>query len=253
MNQQQQDMFYGAGYSIANNNRSPSLSRPGYSAASGLHPPHRGNQRQMDPVGQSQYGEDRFNTYDQAFRPNTLRPNQGFPDPFLLNNNNQAWNYNAGAATVNGAMDASGRLRPSNRRAQIPSEWTSGPEQPLNNQGLMPGPTSYPGPPMLNQQNLGLLNGMSNNDRHHYPQSNYGSMPLRTLEEKSNASDLIPTAIVIKNIPFNIRKETLTQMMTDMLLPQPYAFNYHSTRACFAVLPSPTFKTLRTQPLSLIR
>jgi hypothetical protein len=122
---QQQDMFYAGGYSMANNNRSPSLSRPGYATASGLHPPHRGNQRQMDPVAQNQYGEDRFNTYDQAFRPNTLRPNQGFADPFMLNNNNnnnnQAWNYNAGAATVNGAMDASGRLRPSNRRGQIPS------------------------------------------------------------------------------------------------------------------------------------
>jgi RNA recognition motif-containing protein len=96
---------------------------------------------------------------------------------------------------------------------------------------------------MLNQQNLGLLNGgMSNNDRHHYPQSNYGSMPLRTLEEKSNASDLIPTAIVIKNIPFNIRKETLTQMMTDMLLPQPYAFNYHFDQGVFRGLAFANFQ-----------
>jgi hypothetical protein len=117
---QQQDMFYG-GYSMGNaNNRSPSLSRPGYATASGLHPPHRPNQRQMEPVGQNLYGEDRFNTYDTAFRPNRLQPNQGFPDPFMLNNN-QSWNYNAGAATVNGAMGDGGRLRSANRRGQIPS------------------------------------------------------------------------------------------------------------------------------------
>lgn len=45
--------------------------------------------------------------------------------------------------------------------------------------------------------------------------------------------ELIPTAIVIKNIPFAVKKETLVQVMTDMGLPLPYAFNYHFDQGVF--------------------
>lgn len=45
--------------------------------------------------------------------------------------------------------------------------------------------------------------------------------------------ELIPTAIVIKNIPFAIKKEQLVQLMTDMNLPLPYAFNYHFDNGVF--------------------
>lgn len=67
-------------------------------------------------------GEDRFNAYDTAFRTTRLHPNQAFPDPFMLSNN-QGWGgFHPGAQTVNGAMGGDGnRLRPSNRRGQIPS------------------------------------------------------------------------------------------------------------------------------------
>ena len=45
--------------------------------------------------------------------------------------------------------------------------------------------------------------------------------------------DLIPTAIVIKNIPFAVKKEQLVAIMTDMGLPLPYAFNYHFDNGVF--------------------
>ena len=45
--------------------------------------------------------------------------------------------------------------------------------------------------------------------------------------------ELIPTAIVIKNIPFAIRKEQLVELMTQMNLPLPYAFNYHFDNGVF--------------------
>jgi hypothetical protein len=44
---------------------------------------------------------------------------------------------------------------------------------------------------------------------------------------------LIPTAIVIKNIPFAVKKEQLVQLMVDMNLPLPYAFNYHFDNGVF--------------------
>jgi RNA recognition motif-containing protein len=45
--------------------------------------------------------------------------------------------------------------------------------------------------------------------------------------------ELIPTAIVIKNIPFAVKKEQLVAIMTDMGLPLPYAFNYHFDNGVF--------------------
>lgn len=45
--------------------------------------------------------------------------------------------------------------------------------------------------------------------------------------------DLIPTAIVIKNIPFAIKKEQLLDVMDELHLPLPYAFNYHFDNGVF--------------------
>ena len=45
--------------------------------------------------------------------------------------------------------------------------------------------------------------------------------------------ELIPTAIVIKNIPFAVKKEQLVQLMTELSLPLPYAFNYHFDNGVF--------------------
>lgn len=53
------------------------------------------------------------------------------------------------------------------------------------------------------------------------------------LAANESDEDLIPTAIVIKNIPFAVKKEQLVQVMTDMNLPLPYAFNYHFDNGVF--------------------
>jgi RNA recognition motif-containing protein len=57
---------------------------------------------------------------------------------------------------------------------------------------------------------------------------------MQTPSSSQEAEDeLIPTAIVIKNIPFAVKKEQLVQLMTDMNLPLPYAFNYHFDNGVF--------------------
>lgn len=48
-----------------------------------------------------------------------------------------------------------------------------------------------------------------------------------------DSDELIPTAIVIKNIPFAVKKEQLVAIMTEMNLPLPYAFNYHFDNGVF--------------------
>jgi RNA recognition motif-containing protein len=61
-----------------------------------------------------------------------------------------------------------------------------------------------------------------------------GGSQLRTETLSSDADEeLIPTAIVIKNIPFAVKKEQLVQLMTDLNLPLPYAFNYHFDSGVF--------------------
>lgn len=61
-----------------------------------------------------------------------------------------------------------------------------------------------------------------------------GVSPVRTDTMGSDADDdLIPTAIVIKNIPFAVKKEQLVAIMTELGLPLPYAFNYHFDNGIF--------------------
>jgi RNA recognition motif-containing protein len=55
--------------------------------------------------------------------------------------------------------------------------------------------------------------------------------------------ELIPTAIVIKNIPFAVKKEQLVGVMTEMRLPLPYAFNYHFDNGVFRGLAFANFTT----------
>lgn len=61
-------------------------------------------------------------------------------------------------------------------------------------------------------------------------------------EDKSN-EDIIPNAIVIKNIPFAIKKEQLLDIIDEMNLPLPYAFNYHFDNGIFRGLAFANFTT----------
>ena len=71
-----------------------------------------------------------------------------------------------------------------------------------------------------------------------------GFSPMRSDQLNAEGDDdLIPTAIVIKNIPFAVKKEQLTQVMTEMGLPLPYAFNYHFDNGVFRGLAFANFTT----------
>ena len=64
--------------------------------------------------------------------------------------------------------------------------------------------------------------------------SHVGGSQLRQEQYATDPDDeLIPTAIVIKNIPFAVKKETLVEIMSRMGLPLPYAFNYHFDNGVF--------------------
>ncbi|KAJ2984329.1 hypothetical protein NUW58_g6098 [Xylaria curta] len=66
---------------------------------------------------------------------------------------------------------------------------------------------------------------------------------MMTTPASTDAEQLIPTAIVIKNIQFQCRKEILQGLMVSMNLPQPYAFNYHFDKGVFRGLAFANFST----------
>ena len=55
--------------------------------------------------------------------------------------------------------------------------------------------------------------------------------------------EYIPTALVIENIPSAVKREQMVQLMTDMRLPLPYAFDYHFDNGVFRGLAFANFTT----------
>ena len=93
-------------------------------------------------------------------------------------------------------------------------------------------------PPMPSQNGLGSFGGPS------MGMPSMGMMPYGQDHGGSEGEeDLIPTAIVIKNIPFAVKKEQLVQVMTELNLPLPYAFNYHFDNGVFRGLAFANFTT----------
>ncbi|KAI1856319.1 uncharacterized protein JN550_013850 [Neoarthrinium moseri] len=222
MNQQQHDMYYD--YPPAPN-RSPGSTRQGYATVGLSSLGGRSSQRPFDTVGQnpSLYAEDRFGNasgYDTMSRIDRLGPNSNY-----MLENSQTWGYNGGVATMNGPMNGNGRLgsRAVNRRAALPTTWT---EQP----GL--------GHPSMNQYYDPNMSMNGGDDLSGITDARVLSTP-----GSSDAEQLIPTAIVIKNIQFQCRKEILQGLMASMNLPQPYAFNYHFDKGVFRGLAFANFST----------
>ncbi|EJD02116.1 uncharacterized protein FOMMEDRAFT_124369 [Fomitiporia mediterranea MF3/22] len=96
-------------------------------------------------------------------------------------------------------------------RAGLPAQWID--SQVLNDSRSMSPPSnsdiSSGGSPPLHQMQVPM-------------QQQQQALPTGNPED-----EIIPTAIVIKNIPFNVKRETLLDIIASLSIPTPYAFNYH--------------------------
>ncbi|KAJ5146549.1 uncharacterized protein N7515_001113 [Penicillium bovifimosum] len=170
-------------------------------------PLHRQPSRQFDaygPMPTNMYEQDQMR-YESG-RLERLNPMQNNSYGYDISGS-QTWNPNgfANAQTLGGIRSASASLKPNARgRAGLPTTW-------LDQQPNMPQAFSNLGPGPIQ------------------------SSAMRPEASASSADDdeLIPTAIVIKNIPFAVKKEQLVQLMTELNLPLPYAFNYHFDNGVF--------------------
>ncbi|KAI9785455.1 MAG: hypothetical protein M1839_009196 [Geoglossum umbratile] len=175
---------------------------------------HRSSSRQFDAFGQLPGGL--YTAEDHAARYETNRYdrlNVAATYGYGLSGA-QTWDPSGfGGAGTLAALGATGRMKPSRPRAQLPTTWLDQPALPGVN-----------------------------------PFSGLGTVPLgQSMRAETMSSDpdeeLIPTAIVIKNIPFAVKKEQLVQLMTDLSLPLPYAFNYHFDNGVFRGLAFANFTT----------
>lgn len=268
---QQADSFaaYGS-YNGGMGNRSPTSTRNGYSTLPSSMA-RQSNQRQQQPqqldaVGQqapSMYPmRDAYGILDTISRaaPGTVT---GMPGEYM-NGNQTSWNYNGGSATISGPVPDLRSARAINRRPGIPdvslgraqlSTLCSVTDSPLFQQYWMqqqPDPSAQPaiglqtqqqpGQPMYASQpmpNIPYGHMVNSIDQLRAQQAMY--QDARSQQDKKD--DLIPTAIVIKNIPFNVRKEVLQAIMMEMNLPQPYAFNYHFDNGVFRGLAFANFSS----------
>ncbi|KAF2750267.1 hypothetical protein M011DRAFT_397146 [Sporormia fimetaria CBS 119925] len=208
---------------------SPSSRSPG----SHRHQPqtlHRQSSRQFDAYGPPSGGphyapaEDPSRSYDlRAFeRPVATIHHGGGGYDVPHNMPSNAWNtapfaQNAGLSS----LGAAGRIKQGPRsqpRGQLPAGWLDQPQ----------------GFPTLSLPGLGSGHPNPNHAGHQHREDNFAHDP---------DEELIPTAIVIKNIPFAVKKEQLVQLMTDLRLPLPYAFNYHFDNGVFRGLAFANFTT----------
>ncbi|KAI9367003.1 hypothetical protein BJX61DRAFT_374133 [Aspergillus egyptiacus] len=196
MSYQAQDMYHD------NSSRSPGSQRH-------QQPLHRQPSRQFDA-----YGPMPVNLYDDPMarydNPRIDRLNPSLHNPSYAYDlpGSQTWNPNgfANAQALGGIRSASASMKtaPRSARAGLPTTW-------LDQQPGIPSPFS----------NLGSAPLQS------------GAMRPETTGPSDADDELIPTAIVIKNIPFAVKKEQLVQLMTELNLPLPYAFNYHFDNGVF--------------------
>ncbi|GJJ70456.1 hypothetical protein EMPS_02805 [Entomortierella parvispora] len=68
---------------------------------------------------------------------------------------------------------------------------------------------------------------------------NQQALPQTTEE----STDTIPTAIVIKNIPFSVKRDALLAILDNLDIPKPYAFNYHFDNGIFRGLAFANYRT----------
>ena len=219
MNNHHQDMFY-----EQSSARSPGSRR---NQQQGI---HRQTSRHFDMYGQvpnPMYGQEephqRYEpTLFDRLGPNTLT-NENYGHAA---NGPQTWNPSAFTNPQQyGGFAATGRLKAGARgRGSLPVV-SSTPSATLCCT------IAHSGQTWLDQPNL----PMGGNNA-------YGAMgppPLGAYQHRNDNfvqeqdEELIPTAIVIKNIPFAIKKEQLIDLMTQMSLPLPYAFNYHFDNGVF--------------------
>ncbi|PWN20600.1 hypothetical protein BCV69DRAFT_193453 [Microstroma glucosiphilum] len=128
---------------------------------------------------------------------------------------------------------------PESSRGPVPSQWNAEPNLGSGALGL-----NAASSPISPNGILPPMNGF------YAPQAFQGTPPVYPNQQQIvppgldlNDEDVIPTAIVVKNIPFSVKREQLLQIIEDLAIPMPYAFNYHYDQGIFRGLAFANFRS----------
>lgn len=237
MNQQQQDVFgtyENMQYAAPTNGRSPPSSTRGY----GQHSLHRQGSRHFDNYDPNSYhaaflnpqrnDTGRFEAAPIGFPYDTnswAHVGNGMQQAHNMVGSQMGMPMTMGSAT----LGASSRRTPNNRRTPLPTV-------------CVRSRTSLSLTNCVQQPWIAEPHSHQVFDRNGSSQA-YNPMTNSESTERADDEELIPTAIVIKNIPFAVKKEQLTDIMSKNSLPLPYAFNYHFDSGVFRGLAFANFST----------
>lgn len=252
-------------------NRSPTSTRTGYATLpTGMSGAMRQMQRQpqqMDQRTQIYPAHDNYGLLNNNI--SSRSPAVSTMPAEYLGDNQSAWNFNGSSATISGPVPDMRGSRSANRRPGIPevSSRSFNFYSTKPNSAISTSSTDYtyhlrvssnpfynvqywmPQPDPSTQPAMAI-----STPQQAYPSIPYGHMVNGGMDQlrgqqnmyqsqHDKKDDLIPTAIVIKNIPFNVRKEMLQGVMMELGLPQPYAFNYHFDQGVFRGLAFANFSS----------
>ncbi|CAI5755528.1 unnamed protein product [Candida verbasci] len=168
---------------------------------------------------------------DMQRRPSlsSLSSTSGYSSSTYNNNNNQNQNQNQqqqNSNSSNSNTNANNTPRLSNQRLNNRTNWL--------NAASNVGPWVEQQQQRVEQQQQQTLETTSRTTtKPEEIDDNNAANDVTTNNNDNDDDELIPTAIVIKNIPFAIKKEQLLDVMTKLNLPLPYAFNYHFDNGVF--------------------
>lgn len=234
-----------AGYPSNNGNGpSPSMRTTSSNYGSGNYDPQSASARferffnnsSHNPSGSPTLVDQQLSPSYQSQPPASFGPSSSSSAAGLASNGAfGSFGHSFGAGGGSGAFNHGGpnnstvpalRTKTSNIRQAIPSQWSTTGNDDLALGGSSP-PGAY-GAAHSQYFTMGPSSGFSG--------QGVGAGVL-------GDDDIIPTAIVVKNIPFSIKKEQLLQIIEDLQIPMPYAFNYHFDQGVFRGLAFANFRS----------
>ncbi|KAF9104520.1 hypothetical protein BGX29_001763 [Mortierella sp. GBA35] len=202
--------------------------------------PHQGHQRRY-----SQYGSER--TPSPLTRKNT-NPGGGGGG-----NSTPGYQSQRNSMVMNGSQSMNAK-RQSNRMSLASVNWSPPQASPIQSPVLQQDPRqsqyyqhqAYAYQPMMQP---GPLLGQFQPQPYqqappmHMQQQMHLMQPMPQQLGEEEHVDTIPTAIVIKNIPFSVKRDSLLAILDNLDIPKPYAFNYHFDNGIFRGLAFANYRT----------
>ncbi|KAF9114519.1 hypothetical protein BGX27_010576 [Mortierella sp. AM989] len=207
---------------------------------------------QQQPYQQHQRRYSQYGTERGPASPLTRKPTNGGTGTVNGVNGYQSQRNSVGMA-MNGSQSMNGK-RHSNRMSLASVNWSPPQASPIQSPVLQQDPRqqqyyqpqAYYQPMMQPGPLLGQFQPQpyAQTPQHiQHPQQLQQPMQQQQQMLGEEPIDTIPTAIVIKNIPFSVKRDSLLAILDNLDIPKPYAFNYHFDNGIFRGLAFANYRT----------